>query len=196
MEWEANEVLPVCYTTTGAATREQGGCGTFRTFQVNEQAREDGQDAGEHEGHDSNHGNDDDGSEDGLEMKGPRPILDDEEVDELTMVVGKSGAPRPIARRLGSEFDEVAPARALAPDERSTTGSRPPVNGDTPNAYKILGQVGRSMVATSAGMMMFGPTEVGGAKWVTLEKELASPIDSSGLTQLAEQTKPSKPSAC
>ncbi|GMG17722.1 unnamed protein product [Phytophthora fragariaefolia] len=138
---------------------------------------------------DQDHGSDDDGSEDGLEMKGPRPILDDEEVDELTMVVGKSGAPRPIARRLGSEFDEVAPARALAPDERPTTGSRPPVNGYTPNAYKILGQVGRSMVATSAWMMMFGPKEVGGAKWVTLEKELASPIDSSGLTQLAEQTK-------
>ncbi|GMF55615.1 unnamed protein product [Phytophthora fragariaefolia] len=66
-------------------------------------------------------------------MKGPRPILDDEEVDELTMVVGKSGAPRPIARRLGSEFDEVAPAGALAPDEGPTTWSRPPVNGDTPN---------------------------------------------------------------
>ncbi|GMF43502.1 unnamed protein product [Phytophthora fragariaefolia] len=138
---------------------------------------------------DRDHGSDDDGSEDGLEMKGPRPILDDEEVDELTMVVGKSGAPRPIARRLGSEFDEVAPARALAPDERPTTGSRPPVNGDTPNAYKILGQVGRSMVATSAWMMMVGPKEVGGAKWVMLEKGLASLIDSSGLTQLAEQTK-------
>ncbi|GMF41528.1 unnamed protein product [Phytophthora fragariaefolia] len=138
---------------------------------------------------DQDHGSDDDGSDDGLEMKGPRSILDDEEVDGLTMVVGKSGAPRPIARRLGSEFDEVAPACALAPDERPTTGSRPPVNGDTPNAYKILGQVERSMVATSAWMMMFGPKQVGGAKWVTLEKELASPIDSSGLTQLAEQTK-------
>ncbi|GMF38677.1 unnamed protein product [Phytophthora fragariaefolia] len=125
---------------------------------------------------DQDHGSDDDGSEDELEMKGPRPILDDEEVDELTMVVGKSGAPRLIARRLGSEFDEVAPARALAPDERPTTWSRPPVNGDTPNAYTILGQVGRSMVATSAWMMMFGPKEVGGAKWVTLEKELASPV--------------------
>ncbi|GMF30403.1 unnamed protein product [Phytophthora fragariaefolia] len=127
---------------------------------------------------DQNHGSDD-GSEDGLEMKGPRPILDDDEVDELTMVVGKSGALRPIARRLGSESDEVAPARALAPDERPTTGSRPPVNGDTPNAYKILGQVGRLMVATSAWIIMFGPKEVGGAKWVTIEKELASPIDSS-----------------
>ncbi|GMF52886.1 unnamed protein product [Phytophthora fragariaefolia] len=138
---------------------------------------------------DQDHGSDDDGCEGGFEMKGPRSIQDDEEVDELIMVVGKSGAPRPIARRLGSEFDEVAPARALAPDERPTTGSRPPVSGDTPNAYKILGQVGRSMVATSAWMTMFGPKEVGGAKRVTLEKELASPIDSSGLTQLAEQTK-------
>ncbi|GMF39933.1 unnamed protein product [Phytophthora fragariaefolia] len=45
------------------------------------------------------------------------------------------------------------------------------------------------MVATSAWMMIFGSMEGGGAKWVTLEKELASPIDSSGLTQLAEQTK-------
>ncbi|GMF55602.1 unnamed protein product [Phytophthora fragariaefolia] len=122
-------------------------------------------------------------------MKGSMLILDDDEVDELTMVVGKSGAPRPIARRLGSEFDEVAPARALAPHERPTTGRRPLVNGDSPNAYKILGQAGRSMVATSAWMMMFGPKEVGGAKWMTLEKELVSPIDSSGLTQLAEQTK-------
>ncbi|GMF47871.1 unnamed protein product [Phytophthora fragariaefolia] len=45
------------------------------------------------------------------------------------------------------------------------------------------------MVATSAWMMMFGPKRIGEAKWVTLEKELSSPIDSSGLTQLAEQTK-------
>ncbi|GMF63599.1 unnamed protein product [Phytophthora fragariaefolia] len=102
------------------------------------------------------------------------------------MVVGKSGAPRPIARRLGSEFDEVAPARALAPDERPTTGNRPPVNGDAPNVYLILGQVGRSMAATSSWMMMFGPKEVGGAKWMTLETELASPIDSSRMIQLAE----------
>ncbi|GMF53934.1 unnamed protein product [Phytophthora fragariaefolia] len=109
---------------------------------------------------DEDHGSDDDGSEDGLEMKGSRPIPDDEEVDDLTMVVGKSGAPRPIARRVWSEFDEVAPARALAPDERPTTGSRPPVNGDTPNAYKLLGQVGQSMVATSAWMTMFGPNTV------------------------------------
>ncbi|GMF53863.1 unnamed protein product [Phytophthora fragariaefolia] len=154
----------------------------FRSFQVNVQAREDGQDAGEHEGHDpvttegrssarprsadaatnatastprsvkfdrdgdQDHGSDNDGSEDGLEMKGPRSILDDDEVDELTMVVGKS---RPIAPRLGSEFDEVTSARALAPDERPTTGTRPPLSEDTPNA----------------------------------------PIDSSGFTQLAEQTK-------
>ncbi|GMF46215.1 unnamed protein product [Phytophthora fragariaefolia] len=121
---------------------------------------------------DQDHGSDD-GSEDGLEMKGPMPILDDDKGDELTMVVGKS----------------VAPACALAPDERTTTESRPPVNGDTPNAFEILGQVGRSMVTTSAWMMTFGPKEVGGTKWVTLEKELASPIDSSGLTHITEQTK-------
>ncbi|GMF70786.1 unnamed protein product [Phytophthora fragariaefolia] len=48
---------------------------------------------------DQDHGSDGDGSENELKMKGPRPILDDEEVDELTMAVGKSGAPRPIARR-------------------------------------------------------------------------------------------------
>ncbi|GMF53921.1 unnamed protein product [Phytophthora fragariaefolia] len=186
VEWEANEFLSDCYTTTGAATRKQGGCGTFlvTSNSTSEQvkmimtsantkgtapvttggrsrARPRSANAAtkataskprsvkfDRVG-DQDHGSDDDGSEDGLKMKGPRPILDDEEVDELTMVVGKSGAPRPIARRLGSEFDEVAPARALAPDERPTTGSRPPVNGDTPNA----------------------------------------PIDSSGLTQLAEETK-------
>ncbi|KAG6578291.1 Eukaryotic/viral aspartic protease [Phytophthora cinnamomi] len=45
------------------------------------------------------------------------------------------------------------------------------------------------MTATSAWVMMFAPKEVGGAKWVTLEKELAAPIDSSSLTQLGEQTK-------
>ncbi|GMF46225.1 unnamed protein product [Phytophthora fragariaefolia] len=134
-------------------------------------------------------GGSDDGSEDGVMMMGPRPMLDDEEVDELTVYVGESGAPCPIARRLESEVGEVAPAIALAPDERSTTGSRLSMNGNAPNAYKILEQVGRSMVATSAWMMMFGPKRIGGAKWVTLEKELSSPIDSSGLTQLAEQTK-------
>ncbi|GMF55713.1 unnamed protein product [Phytophthora fragariaefolia] len=134
-------------------------------------------------------GGSDDGSEDGVMMMGPRPMLDDEEVDELTVYAGESGAPCPIARRLESEVGEVAPAIALAPDKRSTTGSRLSMNRNAPNAYKILEQVGRSMVVTSAWMMMFGPKRIGGAKWVTLEKELSSPIDSSGLTQLAEQTK-------
>ncbi|GMF37421.1 unnamed protein product [Phytophthora fragariaefolia] len=221
VEWEANEFLPVCYTTTGAATREQGVVALLDPSQSTSKQEKIVKTPANTKGTtpvatggrssarprladaatkatastprsvkfdrvgDQDHGSDD-GSEDGLEMKGPRPILDDEEVDELTMVVGKAGAPRPIARRLGSEFDEVTPARAFAPDERP---SRPPVNGDTTNAYKILGQVGRSMVATSVWMMMFGPKEVGGVKWATLEKDLASPIDNPGLTQLAKQTK-------
>ncbi|EGZ29344.1 hypothetical protein PHYSODRAFT_322876 [Phytophthora sojae] len=123
---------------------------------------------------DRDHGSgvDDDRSADEVEMKGPAPKLEDEDVDELTVVVGKSGAPRPIARRLDAELGEVTPAQVLVPDERPITGNRPPVNGDTPNAYKILGQ-----------------KEVGGAKWVTLERELASPIDSSTLFQFSKQTK-------
>ncbi|GMF48434.1 unnamed protein product [Phytophthora fragariaefolia] len=138
---------------------------------------------------DHGRGGSDDGSEDGVMMMGPRPILGDEEVDEQTVYVGESGAPCPIARRLESEVGEVFPAIALAPDERSTTGSRLLMKGNPPNAYKRLEQVGRSMVATSAWMMMFGPKRIDGAKWVTLEKELSRPIDSPGLTQLAEQTK-------
>ncbi|EGZ12130.1 hypothetical protein PHYSODRAFT_336592 [Phytophthora sojae] len=140
---------------------------------------------------DRDHGSgvDDDGSEKEVEMKGPAPMLEDEDVDELTVVVEKSGAPRPIARRLDAELGEVTPAKVLAPDERPITGNRPPVNGATPNAYKILGQVGRSVVATSTWVMMFAPKEVGAAKWVTLKRELASPIDSSSLFQLSEQTK-------
>ncbi|KAJ8531726.1 hypothetical protein ON010_g14236 [Phytophthora cinnamomi] len=138
---------------------------------------------------DRGHGSgiDEDGSEDAVEMKGSVPMLDDDEVDELTVVVGKSGTPRPIARRPEAELDELTPARNLVHDERATTGSRPPVNGDTPNAYKILGQIRRSMTATSAWAMMFALKEVGGAKWVTLEKELAAPINSSRLAQLGEQ---------
>ncbi|GMF36535.1 unnamed protein product [Phytophthora fragariaefolia] len=135
-------------------------------------------------------GGSDDGSEAGVVMMGPRSMLDDEEVDELTVYVGKLGAPCQIARRLESEDGEVAPAGALAPDKRPTTGSRMSMNGNAPNAYKILEQVGWSMVATSAWMMVFGPKQVGGAKWVTLEKELSSPIDSSGLTQLTKVTQP------
>ncbi|GMF41360.1 unnamed protein product [Phytophthora lilii] len=38
------------------------------------------------------------------------------EVDELSVVVGKSGTPRPIARRVDADLEEVASARALAPD--------------------------------------------------------------------------------
>ncbi|GMF24904.1 unnamed protein product [Phytophthora fragariaefolia] len=45
---------------------------------------------------DQDHGNDDDGSEDGLEMKGPRPMLDDEEVDELTMLDGVDPSTVPL----------------------------------------------------------------------------------------------------
>ncbi|EGZ25403.1 hypothetical protein PHYSODRAFT_253536 [Phytophthora sojae] len=140
---------------------------------------------------DRDHGSgaDDDGSEDEVGMKGPAPMLEDEAVDELTVVVGKSGAPRPIDRRLDAELGEVTPAKVLVPDERQTMGRQPPASGDTSNAYKILGQVGRSMVATSAWVIMFAPKEVRGTKWVTLERDLASPIDGSSLFQLSEQTK-------
>ncbi|EGZ20566.1 hypothetical protein PHYSODRAFT_328675 [Phytophthora sojae] len=133
----------------------------------------------------------DDGSEDEVEMKGPAPMLEDEYVDEVTVFFSKPDALRPIACRLDAELGEVTPAEVLAPDELPITGNRPPVNGDTPNAYKILGQVGRLMVSTSAwgGGVMFAPMEVGGAKWVTLERELVSPIYSSSLVQLSEQTK-------
>ncbi|GMF49741.1 unnamed protein product [Phytophthora fragariaefolia] len=235
LEWEANEFLPVCYTTTGATTREEGGCDTFLvTFKsTSEQvkmvmtssnprgttpvttgttpvttggrssARSRSLDAVMKETAnmprsvkfdrvgDQVHGSGGscDGSCDGVIMMGPRPMLDVEEIDEITVYVGESGAPCPIARQLESKVGEVAPAIALAPDERSTTGSRLLMNRNAPNAYKILEQVGLSMVATSTWMMMFGTKRIGGAKWVTLEKELASPIYSSGLTQLAEQTK-------
>ncbi|GMF32175.1 unnamed protein product [Phytophthora lilii] len=124
-----------------------------------------------------------------MKMEPAEEEAEDGEVDELSVVVGKSGTPRPVARRLDADLKEVASARALAPDERPVTSNRPPVNGDTPSAYRALGQIGRSMTATSAWVSMFSPKEVGGGKWIMLEKELICRIDSSSVSKLAEQTK-------
>ncbi|GMF26613.1 unnamed protein product [Phytophthora fragariaefolia] len=106
--------------------------------------------------------------------------------DEARVSAGRSGAPRPITRNVVSEFDEVAkpePARndsgrendvsdKIPADEtviRKLPGNRPPMNGSTPAANRVIGRILDQMMESSDWIRQFTPKDapgsLGRAEW-------------------------------
>ncbi|OWY93354.1 hypothetical protein PHMEG_00037287, partial [Phytophthora megakarya] len=65
---------------------------------------------------------------------------------------------------------------------------RPPINGDTPGANKVIGKTLGLMMTKSSWMQMFSPTLVRQAVWMNLGGELVVPIDSTSTRQVAQDT--------
>ncbi|OWZ04706.1 hypothetical protein PHMEG_00023342 [Phytophthora megakarya] len=112
---------------------------------------------------------------------------------------------RPLARNLTEELEEVAgpkPAndsvdegltgrtRSKATGKRTTRASdtRPPINGDTPAANKVLGRTLELMRTKSSWLPMFGPKLVRQAVWMNLGAELVVPVDSTSTRQVAQDS--------
>uniref|UniRef100_H3H9A5 Retrotransposon gag domain-containing protein n=1 Tax=Phytophthora ramorum TaxID=164328 RepID=H3H9A5_PHYRM len=77
----------------------------------------------------------------------------------------------------------------MAEDANSRpNGSRPPLNGDTPAANRVLGRYLELMKVKSNWMRSFAPEVVRQAIWMELSGELTVPVESWSTRQVAEDT--------
>ncbi|KAG6621956.1 uncharacterized protein IUM83_07500 [Phytophthora cinnamomi] len=113
---------------------------------------------------------------------------------------------RSVTRNLADELDDVdGPGPAYddledfedaADDSRSpvlttqvteqTSGNRPPLNGDTPAANKVLGRLYEEMKTSDWGEL-FEPTMTRQAVWADLCLELARPVNSITIEQVVKE---------
>ncbi|KAE8961029.1 hypothetical protein PR003_g29327 [Phytophthora rubi] len=128
------------------------------------------------------------------------------ETPEVTVVsAGRSNGVRPLARNLVGELDDVTTlGPAVGEDDEDEdeskvpammneagarpTGDRPPLNGDTPAASKVLGRCLELMKMKSDWMRQFSPTIVRQPVWMDVGGTLAMPIDSTSTRQVASET--------
>ncbi|KAE8955458.1 hypothetical protein PR001_g32097, partial [Phytophthora rubi] len=127
-----------------------------------------------------------------------------EAAEAAVVSAGRSSGVRPLARSLVDELDDVAKLEpAFGEDDREDgakdfprttevtiqpTGIRPPLNGDTPAANKVLGRCVELMRTKSNWMRQFSPKMVRQAVWADLGRALAAPIDSTSTLAVARET--------
>ncbi|GMF38645.1 unnamed protein product [Phytophthora lilii] len=75
----------------------------------------------------------------------------------------------------------------MAQPTEQASGYRPPLNGDTPAANKVLGRCYEEM-KTSEWIQLFEPTPIRQAVWADLSHELAWPVTSTSLDQAVKET--------
>ncbi|EGZ20229.1 hypothetical protein PHYSODRAFT_328365 [Phytophthora sojae] len=128
------------------------------------------------------------------------------ETSEAAVVsAGRSGGSRSIARDLSETFNDM-PGSEPAYDEddgaidgskasvmvggatSKSVGIRPPLNGDTPAANKVLGRCMELMKAKSEWMQLFSPKQVRQAFWKDLGGALGTPINATSTRQVAQNT--------
>ncbi|EGZ29527.1 hypothetical protein PHYSODRAFT_252611 [Phytophthora sojae] len=128
------------------------------------------------------------------------------ETSEAAVVsAGRSGGSRSITRDLSETFNGMpGPEPACDADDGATegfkasvtvggatskpVGTRPPLNGDTPAANKVLGRCLELMKAKSERMQLFSPKQVRQAIWMDLGGALATPINSASTRQVVQNT--------
>ncbi|EGZ29551.1 hypothetical protein PHYSODRAFT_252699 [Phytophthora sojae] len=128
------------------------------------------------------------------------------ETSEAAVVsASRSGGSRSITRDLSETFNDMpGPELAYDADDGATedfkpsvtvggatskpVGTRPPPNGDTPAANKVLGRCLELMKTKCEWMQLFSPKQVRQAIWMDLGGALAAPINSTSTRQLAQNT--------
>ncbi|EGZ21859.1 hypothetical protein PHYSODRAFT_251317 [Phytophthora sojae] len=86
---------------------------------------------------------------------------------------------------------ETSASRALVQVTRGpqeSRGSRPAMNSSTPAANKVLGRMLEQMVELSEWIWQFNPEMTRQATWSELKEELQHPVESTSVTQVAEDT--------
>uniref|UniRef100_H3GDF4 Retrotransposon gag domain-containing protein n=1 Tax=Phytophthora ramorum TaxID=164328 RepID=H3GDF4_PHYRM len=128
-----------------------------------------------------------DDEEDDLEEKAAMPELS----EAAAVSTGRSSICRTQRRANGYDEDESDDHRssAMAEDANSRpNGGRPPLNGDTPAANRVLGRYLELMKVKSNWMRSFAPEVVRQAIWMELGGELTVPVESWNTRQVAEDT--------
>ncbi|GMF18422.1 unnamed protein product [Phytophthora fragariaefolia] len=140
-----------------------------------------------------------------LEEKAPAPMaVTPDTPEDAVMFAGRNGGVRPLSRYLVDEFNEddgPEPAHEDIEDDddnpkspivtsqvtEQATGNRPPLNGDTPAANKVLRKCYEG-IKTSDWGELFEPTMIRQALWFELSNELAWPVNSTTIEQVAKDT--------
>ncbi|GMF40021.1 unnamed protein product [Phytophthora fragariaefolia] len=124
--------------------------------------------------------------------------------EDAVMFAGRSGGVRPLPRNLVDEFNEddgPEPAYEDFGDDgvnskspivttqvtEQATGNRSPLNGDTPAANKVLRKCYEDTKSSDWGEL-FEPTMIRQAVWSELSNELAWPVNSTTIEQVAKDT--------
>uniref|UniRef100_H3H6M2 Eukaryotic/viral aspartic protease n=2 Tax=Phytophthora ramorum TaxID=164328 RepID=H3H6M2_PHYRM len=93
------------------------------------------------------------------------------------------------AHSYGEDESHDHRSSAMAEDANSRpNGGRPPLNGDTPAANRVLGRYLEPMKVKSNWMRSFAPEVVRQAIWLELGGELTVPVESWSTRQVAEDT--------
>ncbi|GMF36156.1 unnamed protein product [Phytophthora lilii] len=135
-----------------------------------------------------------------LEEKAPAlAVVTPDTPEDAILSAGRSGGSRSLSRNLADELEEVAgpePAYddydsdaedpkspvTMAQPTKQAFGYRPPLNGDTPAANKVLARCYEEMKA-SEWIQPFEPTTIRQAVWADLSNELAWPVASTSMDQ-------------
>ncbi|EGZ29606.1 hypothetical protein PHYSODRAFT_469588 [Phytophthora sojae] len=153
--------------------------------------------------------------DDYLEEKAPAPAVVTPETPEDAGGAAGARAPwraleddaPPVSRNLAEELDDVdGPEPAYDEMEEfedsadnsrlpvlttqvteQTSGNRPPMDGDTPAANKVLGRCFEAMRASEWGRL-FEPRMIRQAVWADLSHELARPVNAVTVEQVANDT--------
>ncbi|KAG3232692.1 hypothetical protein PI124_g22227 [Phytophthora idaei] len=123
--------------------------------------------------------------------------------EESVLLAGSRGVARPLSRNLADELPAVAGPDAAdddwgeeekedEPSSKAVRDSdglvvRPPVNGDTPAANKVLARCFEK-TQSSDWIRQFNPRQTRQATWADLRDELTYPVNSLSTTQAAEDT--------
>ncbi|OWY95480.1 hypothetical protein PHMEG_00034506 [Phytophthora megakarya] len=102
---------------------------------------------------------------------------------ELDEVVG----PEPA---FGDDDDDDDSKQAVTTSQvtEQKTGCRPPMNGDTPAANKVLGRTYEEMMEKSTWIRLFEPKRIRQAVWAGLSHELAVAVAATTTGQVASDT--------
>ncbi|OWZ03656.1 Eukaryotic/viral aspartic protease [Phytophthora megakarya] len=149
-----------------------------------------------------------DAHESGEAMEEDYDLEEKEDIPEDAILTTGSGT-RPLARNLMEELDEVVgPEPAFGDDDeerddddedskqavttsqvtKQKTGYRPPMNGDTPAANKVLGHTYEEMMEKSTWNRLFEPKRIRQAVWADLSHELVVAVTATTTGQVARDT--------
>ncbi|GMF59985.1 unnamed protein product [Phytophthora fragariaefolia] len=119
-----------------------------------------------------------------LEEKAPAPMaVTPDTPEDAVMLAGR----KPAYEDFGDDGDNTKSPLVTAQVTEQANRNRPPLNGDTPAANKVLGKCYEDIKSCDWGEL-FEPTIIRQAVWSELSNKLAWPVNSATIEQVAKDT--------